>query len=515
MKKTSMAAIGIIAVFACLLLCTPALANNNFTDLNVTKIELNCGGYLFGNESNEICAKIENTGSGDAGAFNVSFVIDGFSEEVRINGLAAGENTTVCVNDTTSRNAGDSVTITVTADCNGAVTESDETNNESTMATTVVNNGYKGKRYTGGEDIMTVQNHAVNGNLVYSVGDSYYLSGSYTAWYNYIVNWTASDLPIPSDATIEKARLYVYYTWDKVNGMPNNVSLTFNGHSEPMDAFYTDRKGYGSYDYPSGMLAYNVTADFDTSGNTAILKNLNPAAGNPAMYGMLLVVIYEKNSELPRLIWINEGCDILAAKDAYCVNSTEATAFAPFAGTIDTGNVKSATLITVAPSGSEGDDKNRLYFNDVEWQGIWDSFAGDTQLGINETDVKGSLSSTGNLARFQSHIPEGETKGDFMLGTNAFLILTKAKISEEEYQKKIIQPVDVNKIRYKFKVVDEEWAAKWTNEILYVQMETKYSIAVYLNKTGYVTGVDFERWGFPIAEIPVELAAQSLVKLDP
>ena len=54
MKKTNMAAIGIIAVFACLLLCTPALANNNFTDLNVTKIELNRGGYLFGNESNEI-----------------------------------------------------------------------------------------------------------------------------------------------------------------------------------------------------------------------------------------------------------------------------------------------------------------------------------------------------------------------------------------------------------------------------------------------------------------------------
>jgi hypothetical protein len=183
MKKTNMAAIGIIAVFACLLLCTPALANNNFTDLNVTEIKLNCGGYLFGNESNEICAKIENNGSVDAGPFNVSFVIDGFSEEVRINGLAAGENTTVCVNDATSRNAGDAVTITVTADCNGEVTESDETNNESTMTTTVVNNGYKGKRYTGGEDITTWKTFELHGNLVYSVGDSYYLSSySHPDW---------------------------------------------------------------------------------------------------------------------------------------------------------------------------------------------------------------------------------------------------------------------------------------------------------------------------------------------
>jgi len=59
------------------------------------------------------------------------------------------------------------------------------------------------------------------------------------------------------------------------------------------------------------------------------------------------------------------------------------------------------------------------------------------------------------------------------------------------------------------------WAAKWTNEILYVQKGTKYSIAVYLDRAGYVTSVDFERWGFPITEIPVELAAQSLAELNP
>jgi hypothetical protein len=101
-----------------------------------------------------------------------------------------------------------------------------------------------------------------------------------------------------------------------------------------------------------------------------------------------------------------------------------------------------------------------------------------------------------------------------MEASNAFLIVTE-KITETEYQKRIPQPIDVNKIPHKFTAVDEEWAAKWTNEILYVQKETKYSIAVYLTKAGYVTRVDFERWGFPIAEIPVELAAQSLAKLNP
>ena len=94
-------------------------------------------------------------------------------------------------------------------------------------------------------------------------------------------------------------------------------------------------------------------------------------------------------------------------------------------------------------------------------------------------------------------------------------IITPETINETEYRKRIPQPVDVSKIYYKFKVVDEEWAAKWTNEILYVQEKTKYSIAVHLDRAGYVTGVDFERWGFPTTEISYALAIRSLDKLDP
>jgi DNA-binding beta-propeller fold protein YncE/PKD repeat protein len=92
---------------------------------------------------------------------------------------------------------------------------------------------------------------------------------------------------------------------------------------------------------------------------------------------------------------------------------------------------------------------------------------------------------------------------------------TPLKITETMYKNSITQRINVSKIRYKFTAVDEEWAAKWTNEILYVQKETKYSIAVYLNETGYVTRVDFERWGFPITEIPYGLAEQSLASLPP
>jgi len=94
-------------------------------------------------------------------------------------------------------------------------------------------------------------------------------------------------------------------------------------------------------------------------------------------------------------------------------------------------------------------------------------------------------------------------------------IITPETINETEYRKLISQPVNVSKIHYKFKVVDGEWAAKWLNEILYGEVATKYSIAVFLDKAGYVTGVDFERWGFPTVEIPYDLAVRSLDKLDP
>jgi len=89
-------------------------------DLMVTEITLTSGA-LVANQSNEICATVKNNGTGAAGAFNVSFAVDGFSEEVSIAGLNAGEDTTVCVTDPMLRTADDVVTILVTADCDAEI----------------------------------------------------------------------------------------------------------------------------------------------------------------------------------------------------------------------------------------------------------------------------------------------------------------------------------------------------------------------------------------------------------
>ncbi len=404
-------------------------------DLIVESITPNCGGYLFGNESNGICAKITNNGA-DANASKACFVLsDGYNEIVGVPALPAGTNTTVCATDPTIRNAGDSVTITVTADCNGEIGESNETNNVTVQPETVVNNGYKGKRYTGGEDINTWKTFELQGDLLYSFGDSYYLSSSATSgyphWTTYNASWTEGELPV-DPGTVEEARLYVIYTWDKKGVMPNNVSTNFNGNPQTLDAHYSDEKMF-STSYPYGMLAYNVTNDFNTSGNVANLTNMHLGGGNVSMRGMLLVVIYADNNEPERKIYINEEFDLLYGGSYMCTTPEEATAYAPF-GAIDPSTINSAKLITVAPGA--GPDEGDLSFNgQIIGTNVW-NYGGTSQIGINETDVTSYLNATDNEANFQS-------SGDWMEASNAFLVLEKAgvKISVEP-EVTFIQPQD-------------------------------------------------------------------------
>ncbi|MCK4812105.1 MAG: DUF3344 domain-containing protein, partial [Methanosarcinales archaeon] len=140
-------------------------------DLVVERVTPNCD-YLFGNESNGISATITNNGADCEGSFNVSFVLsDGFSATESVDALASGNSTTVSIIDPTIRNAGDSVTIEVTADCDSEIAESDDANNVLTSDVTVANNGYKGKTYTGGANITTWKTYDLNGDLVYSAGD--------------------------------------------------------------------------------------------------------------------------------------------------------------------------------------------------------------------------------------------------------------------------------------------------------------------------------------------------------
>lgn len=424
--------------------------NRTLPDLIVEEITTNCG-FIHANQSNTLSAKIKNNGTGNAAAFNVSFEAGTFYDEVRVDtGLLAGANVTVSVTDPTIRNACDNVMINVTADCNGAVPEGvNENNNASNLTKQVVNNGYKGKSYTGGENITTWKtfNLTEGGDVLYSTGDSKYMSGS-GGWTHMNVTWdNMTDLPFPNpmttDADIEAARLYVPYTYAKRDAMPNNYSMVFNNDSVMWEEHYWDDKtrepcgtNYAYY----GMLVYNVT-NFHVSGNTANFTSLwsgLPGHSGASMRGMVLVVVYKDDEEMERKIIINEEFDMLyGGTPTYkCTTPAEATAYAHFPPTDPKYTL--GRLITLAPGA--GPNEGNLILNPT-WYDVW-NFMPPTQIGVDERDVSSYLSSTNNL------VVGIQSDADWMEASNAILVLTKPNaVISVEPERKLTPPqkqFDVN-----------------------------------------------------------------------
>ncbi len=355
-------------------------------DLEITAITPNAN-EIFANEPNTIAATVKNNGTAASGAFQVTFSINGAVQNVSVPDLAAGNTTTVSVVDPTIRALGDAVTIVVTTDASPA--------NNLTLTKSVVYNGYKGKRYTGGDDLLELTNLTVSGGLVYSTGDSAYMSGS-SGWATYTANWTAADLAVPNGSPVKAAYLCAFYTYDKNQVMPDNVSLAFNGVGVPYLAHYTDRKLYGSYNYPSGMVVYNVTGSFDPAGSGAVFTNLG--SGGSSFNGMTLFVVYDDPAATEKQILFNAGYDILSGKATYAASPEEATAYAPFAYQPLLGvNLSAARLITVAPAASA---EGTLLFGNQTWTPAW-NYSGASNIGIDERDVTAYLNAT-PVAAFRS-----------------------------------------------------------------------------------------------------------------
>lgn len=95
----------------------------------------------------------------------------------------------------------------------------------------------------------------------------------------------------------------------------------------------------------------------------------------------------------------------------------EATAYAPF-GALDTSDVNSATLITMAP-GAGPNEGDMLYNGAVIATDVW-NYAGSSQIGIDSRDVTSYLSISANEIGFQS-------SGDWMEASNAILILEQTE----------------------------------------------------------------------------------------
>jgi len=354
-----------------LFLVGAAMATSDVTISGAVTSAYNNYTVIFSNEPNSIkVVDVLNNGPDTANDVVVNLYVSDVSSGTsvvatsNVGTLTNGAKTTVTLIDPTIRTA-EGATISYTARVNTSTAESDYSNNDKTSANIgTAYNGYKGKCYwTGASDITTQHNYDLNGvDMAYYTQPSSAYKG--VGWTTRDEIWTAANLPIPEDANIEAAWLYISYNWDTTSGGKPNVTASFNSNTLTLGTPYTDKSNMGTYgNYKYGLYpAIDVRTYFNANSDNTLNVTRNTGNSN-ALYPSTLVVVYrDEFSDTRKQIFINEECDELLLSDGYGVNLTEATAYAPFTGmTITPGSVQSATLYSFA--GSAGTNEGNLLFN--------------------------------------------------------------------------------------------------------------------------------------------------------
>jgi PKD repeat protein len=383
-------------------------------DLIVTAVSPNpgAGDLMFANEPNSVSVTVKNNGTAAADASTVALDDNGTVFSAAVGALDAGASSTVTVTDTVLHTGGMNATLVATADSENVIAESSETNNLLSVETPAYNNGYKGMRYTNGSDFATQVSYDGRYGIAWSHGDTTYHSAG---WNEFSGQWTSSDLPVPSGATVVSARLYQPWTWNYESADPA-FTMTFNGDTVTRVAEFADQKGWGSWDLPNGVYVYDVTSRFAPAGNTITVTP--ETAHNYALWGAYMIVVYQDNNQPVRQIRVNDGFDNIYAGSAYSVNSSEGTAYAGFSG-ISTDGVTSAHATAIMAAAADN-DKSRFLFNGNGYTGFWPDYQTTPQIGFSTYDVTSALEAGANEAGMQSY--DTGSDGDNMYALNAILV---------------------------------------------------------------------------------------------
>ncbi|MCK4458630.1 MAG: DUF3344 domain-containing protein, partial [Methanosarcinales archaeon] len=315
------------------------------------------------NLSNEVDVTLKNIGNGDAGSFNVSLYADSeFVGRQNVSGLRIGKYATVQFKWTPigldCEDGGTPITYTLKAiaDCDNDTAELNEANNELTTQEIVYWAGY-----SADEPINAIAWHGMlHGGLHYTTGD-----GAYTGLYipgNSVD--TDYSITLPAGASIELARLNVYYTWSKVGTtgvypvMEVRITNTTGTYLVASAAEYNDRP-CGSpaiaFEYPFGNYVYYLTPYITGDGSyTVNVKNVGPAYYSFCIAAPGLVILYEDDTKPEYEFWILEGADLLEGGrrgGAGNLDLSECICNATFTGDIDTDKVGHATLGIVSAWG--------------------------------------------------------------------------------------------------------------------------------------------------------------------
>jgi hypothetical protein len=269
--------------------------------------------------------------------------------------------------------------------------------------------------YAADKPLSTFSHDTIKGGLTYTIGDSYY-SGKLWTNETYTVH---CDVALPEGAVLEFARLYNYWTWSAkgTTGRYPDMMVTFNGVKLEPDRQYSDRKGWGIYDYPTGTWVYDVTDHITESGSyTAVVENTGPDGSFFSMNGVGLLVVYKDEEGKYIEYWVNEGCDMpysgLEDDGTSIYTTPDQTITEMMTPTISHDPIGKATLWTIVQSGNW--DANRLWVNDMDWSGICDGTP-YPDLDIDIRDITGHLAVGKNTIRFQAVEDYAVPSGSFLV----------------------------------------------------------------------------------------------------
>ncbi|MCQ1535811.1 DUF3344 domain-containing protein [Methanosarcina sp. KYL-1] len=387
-------------------------SGNEDADLNLTELAVFHNSYAgaWKDLNNTVSVTVRNEGPEAVSGTPVVLFEDGVEVgNETIETLPSGVDTVVSF--TWKPGEEKTYSLKAVADPYNVISDPDRTNNEKSLEQVVLHNGY-----VGDMPLATFAHGIVRGNISYDYGDSYY-SGSMAAGATYTVNHTLS---LPEGANVKLARLYTYWTWS--NADTPVMSLNFAGNTVMPEATYSDRKDWGSYDYPSGTWACNVTGLVPGNGEyRTIITNTNPDTSRSFIInGVCLLVVYEEPEGEETEYWINEGADMLSTTGSSGgMTSEEATTEALFSGTVDLDQVGSAELWTVVPSGKN--EGNFLLFNEAIFSGIYEG-SPSSSLDIDRLEAVEDCLKEENNAIEISAAPS-EIGGDFLVPSGAILLV--------------------------------------------------------------------------------------------
>ncbi|AWX31601.1 DUF3344 domain-containing protein [Methanosphaera sp. BMS] len=342
-------------------------------------------GDLLVETDNTITVSLSNDGKATSGTLNV--VVDGESTNVPLEDFA-GE-TTIDVTYNPSSTGEKSVKVDFVSE-----------DTTQTLYEGVLNafyNGYRGKSFTNGENFTTKRVYTGQNTLILEQFDYY--------------NWNVTSKAVYDASNLESDKIvdvlyYQGYNWDKYL----NFTLMVNGVESPIIANYSDAKGFGTYNYPSGVVVFNITAQFLAGQSNEIVPTALENNSN-ILYGGILVIIYANNIDMTTIM-INEGSDLLNPESSGLTTNDYTIAYANYEN-VESGE---AVLYTISAAADKANG-SKIIFNGEEYGCLAENYDSISKLSIVESKIT-NLNEGDNLVELASVNDNLFTMGTILLVSN-------------------------------------------------------------------------------------------------